>query len=235
MSKSIGFANAERVIAGACGSGDYARKAKYLLSIAPVSPAEFFRRWLFAYVSVHVDPLEAIRSYEELRDLGWLNNPAKLREVLHNGCENRVLAFAAAFWREPKQFYGKRGQSWTDYRDWLREHIPGLGLAWTSLVVEMVWPTQAKVVYLDGNLLQLYGRSGTCDLPTATYCELERHWVTTCRQYQLAPPVVGAMYRGTLTIQQNSVNWTGIFEKRREGLLVKLAKILRNGNHKGES
>lgn len=235
MSKSIGLANAERVIAGACGSEEYARKVKYLLSIAPVSPADFFRRWLFAYVSVHVDHLEAVRSYEALKDLDWLNNPARLREVLHNGCENRVLAFAAAFWREPKRFYGKRGQSWADYRDWLREHVPGLGLARTSLVLELVWPTQAKVVYLDGSLLQLYGRSGACELPTAAYCELERHWVTTCRQYQLAPAVVGAMYRGTLTTQQNSVNLTSIFEKRREGLLDKLAKILCNGNPKGES
>ena len=86
---------------------------EYWESIRPQNRVDIFRRYLFAYCSVHTSwqgncrGYEAIKQYEE-----WIDNKETLLNKLansgvglHNNRTKYIWDFATQFWAKPSDFY----------------------------------------------------------------------------------------------------------------------------------
>lgn len=207
--------------------------AQCWLSVAPLNARDFFRRWLFAYASIQTQWECNIRIYKSLKDLEWLFDDDKLRQLLtdsgagmYNGRTTNISKFSRMYWDDPKAFYGQPGETWYDYRDRLAETIPGMGVAKTSFVLEMTWPIRSEVICIDTHIMQLYGCKPV-RLSKYKYKELERHWVSMCHRYSLAPPIARAVYWDINKGYSNSDYWNGVFREERS--IVKKLKKCING------
>lgn len=226
------YEKAEEVIRGIRRDGRYHACVNCWLGVAPVSQEDFFRRWLFAYASIQTGWARNVVIYNALKDLDWVGDKEHLYDLLvdtgagmHNGRTKNISAFADDFWNDPAAFYGRPGESWADYRKRLMQRIPGMGMAKTSFVLEMTWPTTAEVICIDTHILQLYG----CEpgrLSRATYKELEKHWVSTCEEQGLAPAIARAIYWDDNQGYENSEYWNCVFndEKPLRKLLSRLKR-----------
>jgi thermostable 8-oxoguanine DNA glycosylase len=215
------YDKAEKVILSLKRDNQYADCVKCWLTAAPVSVEDFFRRWLFAYASIQTGWTRNVIIYNALKDLEWLGDDEQLKSTLvehgagmHNGRTKNISSFAADFWTDPTEFYGKPGETWGAYRQRLVERIPGMGMAKTSFVLEMTWPTSAEVICIDTHILQLYGcRPGR--LSKAKYTELEKHWVDRCLAMGLAPAIARARYWDAKQGYENSHYWNYVFNDER--------------------
>lgn len=212
------YEKAEKVISGIEHGSRYNDCVACWLATAPVSQEDFFRRWLFAYASIQTGWARNVVVYNALKDLSWVGDKELLRSILvgtgagmHNGRTRNISAFADDFWNEPAAFYGRPGETWSEYRKRLVERIPGMGMAKTSFVLEMTWPTQAEVICIDTHILQLYDFKAD-RLSRTRYEELERHWVRACRARGLAPAIARAIYWDDNQGYENSDYWNCVFD-----------------------
>lgn len=156
---------------------------QYWQSITPTTNADVFRRWLFAFCSVHTTWEGNVRGYEAIKDLGWLGDREELRRrLLWSGCglyNNRarfITEFSAEFWSDPAKFWPASGESWRQLRDRLESSTIGLGLAKTSFALEMSHPGDAQVVCLDVHMLRLYTDKPSTITPIK-YAAYEADWL----------------------------------------------------------
>jgi endonuclease III len=211
------YEKAEKVLTGIKRNDRYSDYVHCWLNVAPISKEDFFRRWLFAYASIQTGWERNVVIYDTLKDLSWVGDKEQLRSLLigcgagmHNGRSKNISAFADAFWKNPEAFYGRPGEAWADYRKRLMDTIPGMGLAKTSFVLEMTWPTAARVICIDTHILQLYG----CipgRLSQSRYKEIEQHWVSTCEKQKLAPAIARAIYWDSNQGYEDSSYWNCVF------------------------
>jgi thermostable 8-oxoguanine DNA glycosylase len=228
------YEKAEEVIMGIKRDSRYHDCVNCWLSTAPVSPEDFFRRWLFAYASIQTGWARNVVIYSALKDLEWVGDKEHLRSLLietgagmHNGRTRNISAFSDAFWDNPAAFYGRSGETWAEYRRRLVATIPGMGMAKTSFVLEMTWPTDAEVICIDTHVLRLYGCQAD-RLSRTKYEELEAHWVKTCKNRSLAPAIARAIYWDDNQGYENSDSWNCVFndEKPVKRLLKRLKRIV---------
>jgi thermostable 8-oxoguanine DNA glycosylase len=175
-----------------------ARYEQYFNTLTPTTQDEVFRRWLFAYASVHTSWKYNVILYNELKDLTWLGDHAELlkriersRAGLHNNRAKFIHAFSMFFHDHPGWFMRSPWETWFSYRDRLMEHTPGLGIAKTSFALELVHFHETGIVCFDTHQLQLYGLSPK-DISTGKPSDkmvrdMERHWVDTCRLFGVSP------------------------------------------------
>lgn len=187
------------------------------------SHAEYFKRWLFAFCSVHttwesnVRGYKAISNYEE-----WLQQSTSrelLRRLiaarcgLHNNRATWIWNFSQDFWYDPSAFYRKDFESWTGLRDRLQHRITGLGPAKTSFAIEMAFPLEAKLCCLDIHMLRLYDRP---DLnkgkSPAAYAALEADWVGRSGTLGVAPYIARMVYWDKQQGCSNSRYWSHVLE-----------------------
>jgi len=228
------YEKAEKVISSIERDNRYNDCVHCWLNVAPVTKEDFFRRWLFAYASIQTGWERNVVIYNALKDLDWVGDEEHLRSILvdcgagmQNGRSKNISAFAAAFWNDTAAFYGRPGEKWTDYRKRLVDTIPGMGMAKTSFVLEMTWPTTAEVICIDTHILQLYG----CvpgRLSQSKYKALEHHWVSSCKKQGVAPAIARAFYWDSNQGYENSDYWNYVFND--EKLLYRIwNNVIRRG------
>lgn len=184
--------------------------------------AEVFRRFLFAFMSVHttweinVLGYQAIKDFEEWRDkhFGLRTRLVRSGAGLHNNRTRWIDRFSDAFWAGPSEFRRRGRESWAAYRDRLEDRIVGLGPAKVSFALELCWPLEAEVVCLDVHMLRLYGKTAA-DAPKANvYHRLEADWVGRARAAQLPPFIVKQIHWDRMQGRPNSRYWSHVFEQQ---------------------
>ena len=195
----------------------------YWEKLAPQSLDDMFRRWLFAFTSIHTSWKGNVYGYEALKDfLPWKWNKPELNKRLRNcGCglyQNRteyIWDFSRKFWDKPTDYLAQAGEPWRAYRDRLVEQNRGIGIAKVSYVLELCYPITAKVLCGDIHQCRLYGvnRNLTGNGPDKhAYETMEYHWVKRSREKGVGAPVARQLFWNNLKRKANSRFWSWVFE-----------------------
>lgn len=196
---------------------------EYWESIRPINNDEIFRRYLFAYMSVHTTWKSNVAGYNAIRNFNeWLDNKELLREKIKNsGCglyNNRtkfIWDFKDKFWASPKDFYLTTKKYHVKKRDQIVNNISGLGTAKVSFALEQSHPNECRVFCGDTHMLELYG------MKTLTYQskkgldlykKMERHWSVNCGKIGVPAYIARSIFWDTKQNKTDSRYWSYVFE-----------------------
>lgn len=191
----------------------------YWNHLSPINDSEKFQRWLFAFMSVHTSWERNIIAYNNIKDWwNWMNRWEVLEQKLIEsrvGMQNNrtrfVKEFTIKFWSNPSYYEKASGETWTMFRNRLVEDIRGLGMAKTSFALEMIYPTDAKVVCFDTHLFQAYGLSQKRN--HKLYTRLEDHWIYNSRTKELPPYIARCIYWDRKQEKSDSRYWSHVLEE----------------------
>lgn len=203
-------------------NSDAVKYALYWDGLTARTDAQLFRRFLFAYMSVHttwesnVNGYNAIEGFEK-----WVGTRDGLRTRLvrsgvglHNNRARWIDAFSRDYWSNPSEFRRGARESWPVYRDRLEEKIVGLGPAKVSFALELAYPLEAEVVCLDVHMLRAYGKKDQ-NLKVGEYQRYEHDWVSRARAAELPPYIVKQVHWDRLQGRPDSRYWSHVLEEQR--------------------
>ena len=196
----------------------------YWESVAPQTDGDRFRRYLFAYCSVHTSwqgncrGYEAIKNYEE-----WIDDKEVLLDKLKNSgvglYNNRtkyIWDFATQFWNNPKDFYLTTKKYHVKKRDEIVNRITGLGMAKVSFALEMIHPNFARVLCGDVHQLRLYNMEhltyNKSKQGSAKYKRMEQHWSVNCGKLKVPSYIARCVYWDALQEKEDSRYWSYVLE-----------------------
>jgi thermostable 8-oxoguanine DNA glycosylase len=199
-------------------SGVIKTYSDYWQSVAPKGDSEIFRRWLFAFMSVHTSWRSNVTGYLAIRNWWeWLNNNEELeKRIISSGAglhKNRtrfISEFAQMFWSNPESFKKTDGESWSEFRNRLVGKVLGLGMAKVSFSLEMVYSADCEAVCMDTHLFQVYGLDQTKD--SKHYEVMETHWVSMCKMWNVSPYVARCIWWDINQSQTDSRYWSFCLE-----------------------
>lgn len=196
---------------------------EYWNGVRPQNHGDIFRRYLFAYCSVHTSwqgncrGYEAIKQYEE-----WIDDKEKLLDKLansgvglHNNRTKYIWDFATQFWAKPTDFYLTTKKYHVKKRDQIVNRITGLGTAKVSFALEMIHPNQARVLCGDVHQLRLYGMQDlTYKSKTGfqKYKRMEEHWSVNCGKLKVPSYIARCVYWDALQDKEDSRYWSYVLE-----------------------
>ena len=196
---------------------------EYWESVRPQNHGDIFRRYLFAYCSVHTSwqgncrGYEAIKQYEE-----WIDNKETLLDKLanskvglHNNRTKYIWDFATQFWAKPTDFYLTTKKYHVKKRDEIVNRITGLGTAKVSFALEMIHPNEARVLCGDVHQLRLYGMQDlTYKSKTGfeKYKKMEQHWSVNCGKLKVPSYIARCVYWDKLQDKEDSRYWSYVLE-----------------------
>lgn len=197
----------------------------YFETMRPETQEDIFRRWIFAYASVHTSWKYNVALYNNLKDLTWVGDKQDLhdrivdsRAGLHNNRTKFIHAFSGFFYDHPGWFLRSPWETWFEYRDRLMEHTPGLGIAKTSFALELVHFHDTATVCFDTHQLQLYGLT-TKQIQTKGYNlktvkKMEQHWVHTCKTFDISPVTARWLYFDDRQGEEDSRYWSHVIDEQ---------------------
>lgn len=195
------------------------RYRNYFKHIEATTLEDQFRRWLFAYASVHTTWRMNCKIYDTLRDLSWLGNPELLRSKLiavgagmHNNRTKYLMDFSSFYWQHPGWFSKSKYENWKQYRARIQDAALGLGFAKSAFTVEMLYLNDAEVICTDTHMLQLYGCKPSAGVSHKVLTTIEDHWVDNCKQRNLPPAISRWIYWDTKQGHRNCRYWASVFE-----------------------
>jgi hypothetical protein len=195
----------------------------YWEALTPNSLDEMFRRWLFAFTSIHTSWKGNVYGYEALKDfLPWKWNKPELHKKLrksgcgmHNNRTNFIWDFSKKFWEDPTVYLPQAGEPWRPYRDRLVRDNRGIGIAKVSYVLELCFPGTCRVVCGDIHQCRLYGVNKNLTDNGAdkhAYEAMEYHWVVRSYDKGVSPAVARQIYWNRAKKRHNSRFWSYVFE-----------------------
>lgn len=194
---------------------------QYWESIKPVTVDDFFRRYLFAFTSVHSTWQSNVRGYLALKNLEWLNNKENLLSRLvwakcgvYRMRTRYIWDFKEQFYANPEKFCSVQGD-WRTYRNNLVSEINGLGITKVSFALEMCFPKEALVSCIDTHGLKLYGmdvKHFTSKAGMDAYEQAEDHWIDASIDRGCSPTISRAIYWDKKQKQKDSRYWTHVLE-----------------------
>ena len=229
-SETMDTIQADKVITDVVSVVDIDWYKGYAGSIMPRSHEDLFRRWLFAYASVHTTWELNCVLYKMLADFdAWLGDADKLKGIiidsragLFNNRTKYIMEFAREFWCKPEWFWKRDDETWTAYRDRIKESALGIGPAKSSFVVEMTYPVESAVVCTDTHFMQTYGikpgEVGKVKGPVEA--AMEAHWVERCQALGVPPVLVRWAAWDVKQRRSNPRYWTHVLEPRIENLVL---------------
>jgi len=193
---------------------------KYWESVRPKTDEDIFRRWLFAFCSVHTTWKGNINGYLAIRDfVYWKHNRKELLKRLTNsgvGCQKErtdyIWDFSKDFWQNPKDFScpTKRNR-YVSVRDNLVERIRGLSYAKVSFSFEMIDPLFARVLCGDVHHLRFYGmpdlKYTKSKVGVAKYKAMEQHWIENCQRLNVPSYIARCIMWDEIQKQPDSDYW----------------------------
>ena len=134
----------------------------YWGELKPQSSNAAFRRYLFAFMSVHTSWKNNCKGYNAIKQFGkwtleqtnqlelWNYNADTLftaiestRVGMQNNRTNYIGTFNDAFWDSPDDYLNPAsGEGWAEWRDRLAKKILGLGKAKTLSLIHISEPTR---------------------------------------------------------------------------------------------
>jgi hypothetical protein len=194
----------------------------YWGSLAARTDAELFRRFLFAFCSVHTTWEGNINGYKAIKDFAaWTGQHRGLRTRLiqsgvglHNNRARWIGDFSNQYWASPHTFRRGYRESWAAYRDRLEELITGLGPAKVSFALELAYPLEAEVLCLDVHMLRLYGVKDQSKVKVGEYQRYEHDWLGRCRAVEMPSYIMKQIHWDRLQGKPNSRYWSHVLETR---------------------
>lgn len=201
------------------GNHDAVRYVEYWGDIAPRTSEEVFKRFLFAFCSVHTTWECNVAGYQAIKDLSWIGNERALREKLrasgaglHNHRAKWISAFADAYWDHPRLWTRRAREPWAVYRDRLVAGITGLGKAKVSFALEMAYPLEAEVLCLDVHMLRMYGVKDQSKVRVGEYERYEYDWLGRARAAEMPSYIVKQIHWDALQGRPDSRYWSHVLE-----------------------
>lgn len=201
--------------------------SKYWNSVTPSSNSEIFKRWLFAYTSIHTTWEANVRAYKHIKNFEqWINDKSKLDEQLllaragcHNQKANSIWDFSSKFWNNPDEFRKSSNESWVSLRNRLSNNLIGIGLAKTSFALELCYPNEAEIVCLDVHMLRLldmntngYRKDSKKDV--LEYNNGENIWIEHSSNLKASPYITRCLYWDINQGQKDSRYWSECLESQ---------------------
>ena len=196
----------------------------YWGSIAALDQDSYFRRWLFAFCSVHTTWKYNVAAYEAIKNFReWQHDKEELRKRLiksragiFNNRAEWIWKFKDDFFTYP-EFYERRfGERWPIFRNRLAARISGLGMAKTSFALELAFPLEAQITCLDTHMLQLYERTfSTGPVSGAAYRDYihtEADWLARSEALDMPPFIARQMWWDEKQGKTDSKYWSYVFE-----------------------
>lgn len=202
---------------------------KYWGSLTAHSNSEYFKRFLFAFCSVHTSWKGNVYGYEAIKDfhpLQW--SKQKLWSALagsgcgmHNGRTENIWKFGCEFWDDPQKFRPMPGEPLYFLRNRLVPAIRGLGVAKVSFALEMAYPTDRSldIACLDVHMLRLYGNaklSATSAKGRNEYERFEADWIGRCSSLPTGPYVARMVYWDSIQDKDSSRYWSYVLERNND-------------------
>ena len=197
---------------------------EYWESVRPQNVDDIFRRYLFAYCSVHTTWKGNCAGYNAIKNFHeWIDNKDSLKEKLHKsgvGLHNNrteyIWDFKQKFWVNPKDFYFTTKKGHIKKRDAIVSKINGIGLAKVSFALEMIHPNEARALCLDVHMLRLYDmeklKYNKSKSGTNLYKKMERHWVVNCGKQGVPSYIARSIYWDNLQKKEDSRYWSFVLE-----------------------
>ena len=202
----------------------------YWGELKPQSNNAAFRRYLFAFMSVHTSWKNNCKGYNAIKQFTnwtlekgeqlelWNYNSDDLfrrieatRVGMQNNRTNYIGRFSDAFWDNPSDYLARNSnEGWTEWRDRLAKKILGLGKAKTSFAIEMLFPLEAQVVCMDTHLFQVYGLNQTKN--SKLYNDIEADWLERSEKRGVAPYMARCLYWDKNQNRKNSRYWSKVLE-----------------------
>jgi len=204
---------------------------KYWGSLTANSDEEYFRRFLFAFCSVHTTWKGNVYGYEAIKDFHpdrWTKKQlwsalAGSGCGLYNDRTEHIWLFGTKFWNDPSQYRPLPGESLYFLRNRLVPAIKGLGVAKVSFALEMAYPTDKTldITCLDVHMLRLYGNakmSAQSRKGRTEYEKYEADWVGRCANLPTGPYVARMVYWDSIQDKDSSRYWSYVLERQNESL-----------------
>jgi thermostable 8-oxoguanine DNA glycosylase len=196
---------------------------EYWDSITPTTHEEIFKRYLFAFCSVHTTFQGNIKGYQAIQNFEeWFHSKELLLEKLknsgsglYNNRSNYIWDFKNQFWNSTKDYYFTSKKCHLTKRDQIVDKINGLGMAKVSFALEMIHPNDARVLCGDIHQLRLYGLE---DLKynnkqgREAYKKMESNWVYHCSRNKVPSYIARSIYWDQIQEQENTRYWSFVFE-----------------------
>ena len=193
--------------------------SQYWKTITPTTHEDYYKRWQFAFLSVHTTWKTNVKAYVQLTT----DKPPTTKEILLQQIKvsgtglNKMRTeglwkFKNDFWSDPSEWYRKKDEAWVDCRERLMERCHGLGYAKTSFALELCYPVECGVTCLDTHMLQLYGVKSSPVPSPNKYKELEKHWMSVCQEHKIPAFMVRNVYWDKVQEQQDTRYWSYVFE-----------------------
>lgn len=200
---------------------------EYWKSISPTNSNEIFRRWLFAYTSIHSTWQSNVRSYNHIKNFEqWKNDKSKLAELLFlskSGLQNQrtenIWDFKNKFFDNPDSFIKSSSESWVDLRNRLAQNLKGIGLAKVSFALELCYPNNVEIVCLDVHMLRALkmneqGYRADSKKEIAEYMTGENVWLEKSKRIETSPYITRCLYWDILQGHKNSRYWSSCLESQ---------------------
>ena len=202
----------------------------YWAELKPQTEVAAFKRYLFAFMSVHTSWKNNCKGYNAIKQFNkwtlekgeqmelWNYDADKLFRKIKNtrvGMQNNrtdyIGLFNDTFWDSPSDFISRNsGEGWSEWRNRLAKKILGLGKAKTSFAIEMLYPLEAEVSCLDTHLLQFYGIE--TKKANKYYEEAESDWMSRCKERDIPSYVARCIYWDRKQNRKNSRYWSKVLE-----------------------
>lgn len=202
----------------------------YWGELKPQSSNAAFRRYLFAFMSVHTSWKSNCKGYNAIKQFTnwtlekgeqlelWNYNSDDLfkrieatRVGMQNNRTNYIGKFNDTFWDDPSDYLARNSnETWTEWRDRLAKKILGLGKAKTSFAIEMLFPLEAQVVCMDTHLFQVYGLNQSKH--SKLYNDIEADWLERSELRGVAPYMARCLYWDKNQNRKNSRYWSKVLE-----------------------
>ena len=200
---------------------------EYWKSISPTNSNEIFKRWLFAYTSIHSTWQSNVRSYNHIKNFEqWKNDKSKLAELLFlskSGLQNQrtenIWDFKNKFFDNPDSFIKSSSETWVDLRNRLAQNLKGIGLAKVSFALELCYPNNVEIVCLDVHMLRALkmneqGYRADSKKEIAEYMTGENVWVEKSKRIETSPYITRCLYWDILQGHKNSRYWSSCLESQ---------------------
>ena len=194
----------------------------YWESVKPQNDLDIFRRWLFAYTSIHTNWEGNVRGYNAIKDYDkWADDKEMLRQLLidarcgmYNVRTDYIWNFTNDFMSNTADFHRFADETWTAFRDRLNKRLKGIGITKVSFTLEMCFPNEAEVVCLDTHMMQVYGMKEVRDsgIHKKIYENNEQDWISRSKNVESAPYIARCMFWDAKQGYNDSRYWSYVLE-----------------------
>jgi thermostable 8-oxoguanine DNA glycosylase len=195
----------------------------YWDSITPQNTNDIFRRYLFAFTSIHTSWAGNVRGYNSIKNFSeWVEDKELLRQKLkdsrcglYNNRTEHIWDFKDQFFNNPKDFILNSKKYHIKKRDSIVDKLKGIGTAKVSFALCMIHPLFARTLCGDTHILEMYGMK---HLTYKTkegfrkYRKMEQHFSVNCGKLNVPVEIARAIFWDIKQGQESSRYWTYCLE-----------------------